>query len=154
MSNFEVGRSISSPVKPRKFHRGCQISQRLQILQPHYSNIRSKPTGRRQKWQHCSRNSVGKKKILLFIYISKNKNFFIYIYIFKNIYFKKTKSVVNFCNRAKILHFATPFRSFPFSAPLFCFGHNFFIQIPFWVILVSLESLEIVEYKYILKKHF
>ena len=46
-----------------------------------------------------------------------------------------------------------------FSAPLnfaapFCFDHNFFIGTPFWVILVSLENLESVESKYILKEHF
>ena len=36
----------------------------------------------------------------------------------------------------------------------FCFAHNFLIQTPFWVILVSLESLESVEYKYVHKEHF
>ena len=40
------------------------------------------------------------------------------------------------------------------TAAPFCFTHNFLIRTPFWVILVSLESLESVESKYNQKEHF
>ena len=43
----------------------------------------------------------------------------------------------NFSACAKLLYFP------------FCFAHNFLIRTLFWVILVSLESLESVESKYI-----
>ena len=71
---------------------------------------------------------------------------------------QEQKKVGNLQLRRRVRNFRTCLRNFRTSAKFshstiapFCFAHNFFIRTLFWVILVSLESLESVESKYIQK---